>query len=69
MTGESKDMDLIKTGKAVRFEYIHGRTIIYRSEMDGNYKWTKNIDDIIEILEGMLPEKEAAELCKKHIND
>ena len=68
MSGESKDMGLI-TGKAVRSEYIHGHTIIYRSGQDGNYKWTRNIDDILEILEGELSEEETAKLFKKHMSD
>ncbi|MCX6814812.1 MAG: hypothetical protein NTY20_04155 [Candidatus Aenigmarchaeota archaeon] len=67
MNGESK-VAALNAEKGVRSEYIHGHTIIYRSKQE-KYKWTKDIDDIVEILEGELSEEETAKLFKKHMSD
>ncbi len=68
MNGETEGMDLVVTKKAVRYEYIHGHTIIYRSGQDRNCKWTKDIDDILEIREGQLSKEETAKLFKKYMS-
>ena len=67
MAGQPEDTNLVYAKEAVSSVYIHGNTIIYRSNLENN-KWTKSIDDILEIRDGELPAEEAAKLFKKYLS-